>query len=140
MIWTSTYDSNLNGIKILQKKTIRVITKSFPNSHTSPLFFEQKLLDINQIKFLQTCIFMYKYINNLLPSSFSSYFDPVPHRIFTRSNNDFRSVFARTNVRKFSLRVQGPVNWNSLPKEIRTVTSLSHFKTLARAHTLIYIT
>jgi hypothetical protein len=139
MIWTSTYDSHLNDIRILQKKAIRVITKSPLNSHTSPLFLEHKLLNITQIKFLQTCIFMYKYINNLLPPSFFSYFDPAPHLICTRSSNDFRPVFARTNVRKFSLGVQGPINWNSLPKEIRLVTSLSHFKTLARAHTLTYI-
>ena len=112
---------------------------SLLDSHTSPLFLEHKLLNITQIKFLQTCIFMYKYINNLLPPSFFSYFDPAPHLICTRSSNDFRPVFARTNVRKFSLGVQGPTNWNSLPKEIRSVTSLSHFKTLARAHTLIYI-
>ena len=70
LIWSSTYDTHLNGLKILQKKAIRVISKSPGYSHTGPLFLEYKLLNIRQIKFIQTCEFMYQYTNNLLPPAF----------------------------------------------------------------------
>ena len=136
LIWTSTYDTHLHVLRTLQKKAIRVITKSTVNCHTGPLFAEHKLLNIKQIRFEQTSQFMYQYINNLLPSSFASYFSPALHPGLTRGNRDFSIIFAKTNVRKFSIKFQGPVIWNKIPIHIRKATNLTHFKHLLRVYTL----
>ena len=138
-IWSSTYKIHLKSIQILQKKAIRVITKSPFNSHTGPFFLQYKLLNITQIKFLQTCEFMYKYTNNLLPPSFALFFCLSTNTHNTRSNDDYKCIFARTNIRKFSLKYQGPAAWNSLPKHIRTAMCLAHCKHLVRAHTLDHV-
>ena len=127
--------SLIQRLKTLQRKVIRVITKSSSNSHTRPLFVEHNLLNISQIKFIQTSEFMYKYNNSLLPSAFSSYFSPILHLSLTRSNSEYRCIYARTNTRKFSIRFQGPVIWNKLPVNIRAATSYVSFKHLIRTHT-----
>src|SRR6218665_1275277 len=48
MIWSSTYTSRLSHLVILQKKAIRIITKSPYNSHTAPLFHMHGFLNIEQ--------------------------------------------------------------------------------------------
>src|SRR5688572_12649614 len=92
----------------LAKKAIRLITNSPYNSHTKPLFIQLNLLNIEQIKYVQTCELMYRYDNNLLPPAFSSFFAPALLTTQTRSNRSYVCNFARTNTRKFSIRYQGP--------------------------------
>ena len=120
----------------LAKKAIRLITNSPYNSHTKPLFIQLNLLNIEQIKYVQTCELMYRYDNNLLPPAFSSFFAPALLTTQTRSNRSYVCNFARTNTRKFSIRYQGPLLWNNLPHLIRTASGLPHFKSLIRAHTM----
>jgi hypothetical protein len=135
-IWSSTYPTHLTTLKLLQKKALRIITKSPYKSHTKPLFQGLKILNIDQIRFVQTCEVMFKYANNLLPTAFRSFFAPVTSSISTRSNRAYRSTYARTNTRKFAIQYQGPLAWNNLPTDIRGVPNLSHFKRLARTYTL----
>ena len=60
------------------------------------------------------------YKNDLLPDSFNDMFllNCDVHSYNTRSKNSFRLPYCRTNVRKFSLRFQGPKIFNSLSFEI----------------------
>ena len=138
LIWTSTYDTHLIGLVMLQKKAVRIITKSPSLCHTKPLFAQYGLLNIKQIRFLQLGTFMYQYSNNILPPSFTSYFPPVVYPRPTRGNRDYLTSYAKTNVLKFSIKFQGPVVWNNLPKSIRLATSLPQFKRMAHAHSLSF--
>ena len=142
-IWSSTYNIHLQSLQILQKRAIRVITKSPYNFHTKPLFIHNNLLNIKQIKFKQTCEFVYMFHNNLLPPSFVDYFCLISHiHSHNTRNNDgyrYRSILTRTNIRKFAIRSQGPIAWNSLPLSIRAATNLTQFKRLVRAHTTEYV-
>ena len=47
LIWGNTYSSNLNPLYIMQKKTIRIITFSTFDAHTSPLFSQLHLLKLH---------------------------------------------------------------------------------------------
>ena len=79
---------------------------------------------------------MYQYDNNLLPQAFSAYFKPnLLDKVF-RNKRAYISMFARTNTRKFSIKYQGPLIWNSIPECIRAAMSLASFKTKIRAHTI----
>ena len=139
LIWTSTYDTHLLKLNILQKKAIRIITKSPINTHTASLYSQLNLLKISQIKFVQTSIFMYQYANNLLPQAFASYFKPNLLDRAIRNNRVYISIFARTNTRKFSIKHQGPLIWNSIPECVRVAMSLASFKIQIRAHTIVYV-
>jgi len=134
LIWTATYPSHLTKLEILQKKALRIITKSTYNTHTKPLFNKLNLLNIDQIKYLQICELMYRYEKNLLPSAFISLFTSSTQTIQTRSNRSYLCPYVRTNVRKFSIGYQGPLIWNNLPITIKNATGFPQFKKLTRAY------
>ena len=73
---------------------------------------------------------MYLFKNGLLPNSFNDMFllnCDVHSYINTRSKNSFRLPYFWTNVRKFSLRFQGPKIINSLSSEIQNASSNALF-------------
>ena len=73
---------------------------------------------------------MHLYKNGLLPNSFNDMFllnCDVHSYINTRSKNSFRLPYFWTNVRKFSLRFQGPKIINSLSSEIQNASSTALF-------------
>ena len=80
--------------------------------------------------FYQTAEFMYKYHNHYLPSAFSGYHTQVTEitPYYLRSYANFRPSFARTNTRKFFIKIVDPMIWNRLPLSIWNVASLSLFK------------
>ena len=63
------WGSNSQRVQILQKRAIRVITRSKYNSHTSPLFKKMNLLTVNDIYKIQCLKFYYKFVNQVLPIS-----------------------------------------------------------------------
>ena len=52
----------------MQKKVIRLITFSEFNAHTSPLFFQLKLLKLQDHIKLQTLYFMHQFFIGKLPN------------------------------------------------------------------------
>ena len=73
---------------------------------------------------------MYLYKSGLLPNSFNDdmfLLNCDVHSYNTRSKNSFRFPYCRTNVRKFSLRFQGPKIFNSLSSEIQNASSTALF-------------
>ena len=65
---------NLVKIKKLQKKAIRIITKSKSNTHTGPLFFEQKILPFELISLQSKLTFMHSIHYKYAPDSFVNIF------------------------------------------------------------------
>ena len=109
-VWGSTYQSNLNRIIILQKKIIRIISKVSFDAHTSVLFREQEILKLSDIYLYQIGKFMYLFKRGLLPNYFGDMFTLASqiHSYNTRNSSLFYIPHCRTNVRKFSIRFQGP--------------------------------
>ena len=74
---------------------------------------------------------MFKFHNNLLPSSFDTFFTPVEniHSYDTKSaaNQSHSLPRARTNYATFNIRFQGPKVWNYLGKNVKS-TYLNKFK------------
>ena len=70
----------------MQKKAICLITFSDFNAHTSPLFFELKLLKLQDHIKLQTLYFMLQFFTGTLPKIFDSFFIKTSdkHNVNTR--------------------------------------------------------
>ena len=64
-------------ISNLQKKAIRIITFSSFIEHSSPLFKDLNIVKLSDIITFQLAVFMYKFHNQLLPSVFDAFFNPV---------------------------------------------------------------
>ena len=73
-IWGSANKTLLNKIGKIQKRALRTITKANYNSHTEPLFRKCEILKIEDQYEHQTSLFMYDFVNNLLPKSFENSF------------------------------------------------------------------
>ena len=130
IIWASNYPARLKTLEMLQKRAIRVIVGCSYFASAEPLFKSTNILPVKQLQLYQTAEFMYKYYNHNLPSAFSGYYTQVAELTpyYLRSDANFRPSFARTNTRKFSIKIMGPMIWNRLSLNIRTVSSLSLFK------------
>ena len=59
------------------KKAIRIITDAKYNAHSSPLFKELKILNIQDEHLFNICKFMYDYHHSTLPNALSNIFQSV---------------------------------------------------------------
>ena len=128
-MWGSTYQSNLNWIIVLQKKIIRTLYKVSFDAHTGVLFKNRRFLKFSDIYLYQIGKFMYLFKRSLLPNYFRDMFTLASqiHSYNTRNSNLFYIPYCLTNLRKFSIRFQGPTFFNSLSREIQNSESISLF-------------
>ena len=99
------------------------------DERSDPIFKSLKLLKFENIVSLQVAKIMYLYKSGQLPDSFQNMFftGQEIHNYNTRNRSFFRLPSCRTNVRKFSLRFQGPKIFNSINDEIKNSLSLREF-------------
>jgi len=130
IIWASNYPSRLKRLTTLQKRAIRIMNNSSYLLPTDPIFKHLRILKLEQITSWQVSEFMYRYATRQLPAIFNNYFTSIsevnPYNI--RSLSNYRSIFTRTNTRKFSLKSIGPKTWNCIPTEIRSIPNTYSFK------------
>ena len=127
-VWGSTYP-NLNRIFLLQKKVIRIISKSAFDAHTEPIFKQLKILKLSDIYQSQIDKIMFSFKKGLLPDAFREMFVLTNqiHHYNTRNSNSFYLFSSRTNIRQFAIRFQGPKLFNSFSTEIQNADSFSQF-------------
>ena len=116
----NTYESHLNPLIILQKRAIRVITKSEYLTHTNNLFLRNRILKLPDIHKLKLGIYTFK--NEL----FSQYTRSHSHN--TRNRTQLLPEFHRLSSTQRSISYSAPSFWNEIPAYIRESPSLSSFK------------
>ena len=132
LLWGTASNVDLNRLVRLQKRAIRIISNSSYLSHTKPLFEKYNMLDVYQLFSKELGIFMYKYHNCLLPSSFNNMFIDMKaiHNYNTRGKENYRH-----DIHKLSSVLNlGPRLWNGLPREIKDAKSISMFKSCFVKH------
>ena len=131
IVWGNTYITTLNPVIVLQKKTVRIITFSKFDDHSSPLFKLCKIAKFVDLIYLANIIFMFDFYSCSLPSSFNLFFTPVNKihsyntRLASRKSYTLQSV--STNYGKFSIRFIGPSIWNNLDESFK-ILSRNQFK------------
>ena len=69
VVWGSAYECHLKPLLTLQKKAVRIITKSAYDERSAPIFSSLKILQLQKIHKLNCFIFMFKCLNtNNFPS------------------------------------------------------------------------
>jgi hypothetical protein len=136
LIWATSPSGNLNKLFRLQKRAIRLITKSKWNEHTSPLFINNNILTLYKINQLQTVCFMYKIKNKLLPSYFVEMFElnSAVHEHNTRLADSYHVQSHRLNLTSHSIRIIGVKLWNNICNTLKCVETLNMFRTKLRYH------
>ena len=87
IIWGNCAMTKLDHMFLLQKKAVRICTKSSYLSHTDPLFNRLRIFKVYDINTLQIPIFMFKYHYEMLPPVFTNFFS---------YNNNLHSYPTRT--------------------------------------------
>ena len=70
-IWGQIVNT-VSRLYILQKKALRMTNFKENNAHSSPLFHYSKIIKIADKVKIKDCLFINKYSNNKLPSSFAN--------------------------------------------------------------------
>ena len=63
LVWGSAYECHLKPLFTLQKKAVRIITKSAYDERSAPIFNTLKILQLPKIHKLNCFIFMFKCLN-----------------------------------------------------------------------------
>ena len=124
---SSTYIAKLF---LLQKRAVRIITKSPWKAHTAPIFRRLGILTIFDINKLQTACFMYRVKCRLMPSYFDKMFLPNSsiHQYNTRQIDDLHVFYSRTTIRQNSIAIYGTKIWNNLDPKLKQLTTPNQFK------------
>ena len=137
-IWGNTFKSHLKQSHILQKKSVRIITKSSFYSASAPLFKSLLILPIYDLVTLNTLIFMFSVNSKLLPEKYCNMFvlNSNFHSYSTRQKHYFHLPKVRLTLSLNSLSYVGIKLWNQLEESIRSSSTLSRFKKLCRTYLL----
>ena len=139
IVWASNYSTRLKPLHILQKRIIRIIFHMPPTSSCKIQMANNNILNIYQINFFQTGIFMYKYDNFILPSSFDNMFVKLSdvHSYDLRPGRCFRTDFARTTLKTFSIKCSGPRIYSIIPISVSSLKRISLFKQALKSYLLL---
>jgi hypothetical protein len=74
-VWAQNINPNSNRIFIIQKQCVRLLTFSDFNSHSSPLFFQLKILKLADLVKLLNILLIYKTLLGLSPSKITNLFN-----------------------------------------------------------------
>ena len=133
IVWGGTSNKNIELLLRLQKKALRIITRSKYREHASPLFKNLRLLKMKDLYKIQIALYVHKHIYNHVsfPAQNSSFvkFKEAPNDHDTRNATHRLFVLAyKTDIRGKSISFIGPRTWNSLPINIRCIISPHEFK------------
>ena len=132
-VWGASASKNLNRITNIQKKAIRIITKSHWLAHTEPRMKSLNILKFSDQHKLQSLSLTYDMLNGISPDIF--YFrqnlisDSFPHelRSSTSQPNNLREKIISSQT-KCSFSTLAPHYWNSIPDSIKQSCSRKSFK------------
>ena len=112
---------------LVQKGLIRLVTGSTYRAHTEPLFYANRILTVFDINVYMSGVFMYKCLKEPTTDIFQCYFQTNRdvHGRNTRNADALNVPFARLDIRKFNMRINGAVLWNALPPFVCNSASLS---------------
>ena len=131
--WGNTYRNNLTRLRLMQKKIIRVLTRSELYVHTEPLFNKLHMMNIFEMHAYFVGIFVFKYVNNVLPDNWNC---ACAHNQIKRLSFNLRPQFCKRQSCKFSIKVAGSTVWNKFQNQIKIAKSIYSFKKLLKLELL----
>ena len=118
IIYGCATKTNLEKLRIAQKKAVRTICNANYRAHTAPLFKELKILPLDDLITYSRIKFMHSFYFNKLPMSFSEMwqtnFARNPERALRNANDYYIPPHRVETVKRMPI-VSLPSAWNSAP-------------------------
>ena len=138
IIWGSTADLYLDKAQKIQNFAARVAVGGVRKyDHITPAFEKLKWLKIKQKHIYDTCVMMYKFLNDRIPNWLIRF--PTVGEVLTartRQRDDLYIERTRTALGGRDFKAKGPFTWNKLPTHLKSIRNLSSFKTKTRNNLL----
>ena len=137
LIWGAAEDGIIEPLFKLQKKAIRIITRSHYLDHTAPLFQSLKLLTVYQVYALNCSLYTHKLLKHDYTPEFKAKIQRNSdcHDHNTRNQNSLRIISRiRLRVCQRSFLNVGVGIWNSLDSLITTIYSIPLFKSKMKSY------
>ena len=132
IVWATGTSVMLNKLLVVQNKVLRILTNSPWNAHAPPIVIKLGILTVFVNNKLQTTCFMYKVMNNLVPSIFVNMFtvNSAIHNYNTRhkNKNNLHVPSYHTNVSEHSVSVCDVNMWNGIPEEFKELRTCNQFR------------
>ena len=129
LIWGTAPQANIEKISSKVRKAIRIISFKSHDDEPLPLFKQLSILPLEETLQLRQANFMWKFKNNLLPSSLSSNF-----RLNNR--NQLTVTYNRLIQSASHITHAGPKLWNGIPPNIQDKTTPKSFSNAMKAFLL----
>ena len=134
-VWGNASKYLIERVVSLQKRAIRVISKSEFRAHTLPLFSKYKLLKFRDIVRFKILLFMHKAKEGSLPNNIQLFFKlKQSTNVITRQEGKFYVVFARTKLKFKCISIYGVKLWNNLSSDISEIKPFHKFKSLLKKY------
>jgi len=91
-------------------------------------FLEKKLATIQELHKLHVVCFMFKVDKFLCFHTFQMFLYAGVYSYNTRFTTNYRITVNQTSLLHHTIRIVGPLLWNSLDSNIKSVTSLNTFR------------
>ena len=129
-VWGKACNIYLSSLINIQKRAIRIIYSAPYKAHTAPLFLKMNILPLNKIYIYCISLFMYKYINGILPKIFDNLFicNKDIHKYYTRQFNKLHIPKVNLSGSKKSISNEGVIIWNFVSDKIVYNCSLLTYK------------
>ncbi len=126
------HDTYIKKVFTMQKKCIRIMTRSKYNDHTTALFKKLEILKLEDMFELQIAKYMYNFAQYTLPRSLMMMinFNDNVHSHNTRHRHHPHVNRRRTILASKTLRHKGPEIWYKISDHViltRTVHSFSKY-------------
>ena len=131
IVWDSLGKGLGQRLQRLQNRAARIITESDYNTRSSDILTSLNWTNLETRRTQQFKTFMYKTVNNMVPSYLSRKFTPwsMTHEHSLRgSNHKLFLPRPLTESLKKSFSYRGATLWNDIPVELTRAQSLAEFK------------
>ena len=120
---TSTCATKLKRVYLKQKHAVCIVFNKDKITRSKPFFENLNALNVYEINIYQHLKFMYKFINNQIPSIFSDFIKRADHKYPKNfSQSSFYLKRYSLNSTKYSISTCGPKLWNDVVnKEVKDI-------------------
>ena len=119
-VWAGATKKNIESLQKVQNFAARIVTGTRKFEHITPYLNDLRWLPVAMQLEIRDTIMTYKSLNGLTTSEI--------YEGNTRNKDKLHVPHYRTTTAQRSFKYRGTSLWNSLPKEIRDISSLDSFK------------
>jgi hypothetical protein len=140
--WGDSNNQNRKRINVIQKKTVRTVSKSYLRSHTEPRMKSLGILKIDDIYKQQCVTLVHDALHKNCPKTIRDFMkltaEKDEHALQNKEKDPLcvQKPNLKTKQGKGSFRVNGPDTWNNLPNELKEIEKRDLFKKHVKAYVI----